>query len=122
MAFTCRPRGRAWFSRLTVEVVDSSGDVVAVARRDVAPLIADALERAKAGERWETPPYRLFHANRHLGLDRPKAVVRVTSGDSVVVAEARDEPTAERIAELLSRTEWPAAAAKNRGRIRAGWW
>ena len=121
--FTCRPRRRSWLSSLTTEVVDTAnGEVVVVARKSAAPLIADVLERAEAGERWETPPYRLYHANRHLALDRPRAVVRLTAGDSVVVAEARDEATAERIAELLSRAEWPKAAAKNRGRIRAGWW
>ena len=123
--FTCRPRRQRWLtlSSLTTEVVDAAnGEVVAVARKAAAPLIADVLERAAAGERWATPPYRLYHANRHLALDRPRAVVRLTAGDSVVVAEARDEATAERIAELLSRAEWPKAAAKNRGRIRAGWW
>jgi hypothetical protein len=121
--FSCRRRRRNWFSALTTEVVDkANGEVVAVARKAAGPLIADVLERAEAGERWETPPYRLYHANRHYALDRPRAVVHLTAGDSVVVAEARDETTAERIAELLSRAEWPKAAAKNRSRIGAGWW
>ena len=121
--FSCRPRPRSWFSFLTTEVVDAaSGEVVAIARKAAGPLIADVLERAQAGEQWETPPYRLYHANRHFALDRPRAVVHLTAGDSVVVAEARDEATAERIAELLSRAEWPKMAAKNRTRIGVGWW
>jgi hypothetical protein len=34
-------------------------------------------------------------------------VVDTANGEVVAVAEARDEATADRIAELLSRAEWP---------------
>jgi hypothetical protein len=122
--FICRRRaGRRGLSRLNTEVVDArSGDVVAVARPAAAGLIADVLERTLAGERWPTPPYRLYHANKLFAFPRSGAIVRVTASDSILVAEARDEPTAERIADLLSRAEWPKAAEKNRGRIRVRWW
>ena len=90
---------------------------MAVARKAAGPLIADVLERAAASARWETPPYRLYHANRFRGLDRPGAIVRVTGNDSVVVAEARDAAAAERIADLLSRAEWKNTPEKNRRRI-----